>query len=127
VGLFGINPAKIPFLWSLLFTLVPPLLMMLLFMIIYKVGPTGGVKWSSAFNGALFAAILWEIFRRGLGWYFSTIAVYNKLYGAFGAFVAITIWIFYSANVFLIGAEYAAICNERTDKRHLFAKTKSEK
>ncbi|MCD6502441.1 YihY/virulence factor BrkB family protein, partial [bacterium] len=70
------------------------------------------VTWRAAFGGAVLGAVLWEISRRLFGWYLSSIAIYSKLYGALGAFLAASIWIFYSANIFIIGAEYAAILNE---------------
>ncbi len=115
VGIFGINPAKIPLLWNLFFSLVPPALMMLMFAIIYKVGPKAKVLWRTAFRGGLLAAVLWEISRRALGWYIANIAGYNTLYGALGTLVAVFLWLFYSANIFIIGAEYAAILYERRE------------
>ena len=116
VSMFGIDPAKIPMLWNLLVSLFIPGLMMLMFSIIYKVGPAMKVKWGIALKGGLFAALLWELSRRGFGWYLSSMAVYNKLYGALGTLVALLIWVFYSSNIFLLGAEYAAICNERRER-----------
>ena len=114
--IFGINPAEIPLLWNILFSLVPPILVMLMFAIVYKVGPKAKVTWRAAFGGAVLGAVLWEISRRLFGWYLSSIAIYSKLYGALGAFLAASIWIFYSANIFIIGAEYAAILNEHRKK-----------
>jgi len=117
VGVFGIDPAKIPLLWNLFISLAIPAEMMLMFTIIYKVGPTSVVRWNSAFKGGFFAAILWEISRRLFGWYLSNMSVYNKLYGALGAIVALLIWLFYSSNIFIIGAEFAAISKERLEKK----------
>jgi len=123
LSLFGINPAEIPLLWNLLFSLVPPMLMMLMFTIIYRVGPTSKVGWGSAFKGGLAAGILWEISRRLFGWYISNLALYNKLYGALGTLVAIFVWLFYSSSIFLVGAEYAAVLNERREKKNARAGT----
>ncbi|HHS50448.1 MAG TPA: YihY/virulence factor BrkB family protein, partial [candidate division Zixibacteria bacterium] len=117
VSLFGIDPAKIPVIWNLLFSLVPPALMMAMFTIIYMVGPKTKVFFRSAIGGALLAAILWEISRRGLGWYMSNVAQYNVLYGTLGTLVALLLWVFYSSNIFIVGAEYAAILNERREKK----------
>jgi len=116
VSILGFNPSEIPFLWSMFFSLVPPALMMLMFSIIYKVGPSIKVSWKASFKGGLFAAVLWEISRRFFGYYLSNFAVYNKLYGALGTVVALFIWIFYTANIFLIGAEYTRISNERKER-----------
>lgn len=124
VGIFGINPAKIPLLWNLFFSLVPPALMMLMFAIIYKVGPKAKVLWRTAFRGGLLAAVLWEISRRVLGWYIANVAGYNTLYGALGTLVAVFLWLFYSANIFIIGAEYAAILHERRELRSAFERGK---
>lgn len=119
VSLFGIDPKDIPFLWNLLVSLFIPALMMMMFTIIYKVGPNIDVRWKTAFAGGFFAAILWEISRRLFGWYLSNLAVYNKLYGALGAIVALLIWLFYSMNIFLLGAEFAAIKKEQQDRKNI--------
>ena len=113
VSLLGINPAEIPLLWNLVFSLVPPALIMLLFVIIYKVGPTNKVRWKAAFRAGFWGALLWEISRRIFGWYLSNLALYNKLYGTLGTLVGLLIWIFYTANILLLGAEIAAISNKR--------------
>lgn len=126
ISLFGIDPTNVPLLWNLLISLIIPALMMLMFTIIYKVGPNIKVRWSTAFKGGVFAAILWEISRRFFGWYLSTLAIYNKLYGALGALVALLIWLFYSMNIFLLGAEFAAIRNERHDKKAMKEQNKSD-
>ncbi len=117
LSIFGIVPTDIPLLWNLLISLIIPALMMLMFTIIYKVGPNIKVRWGTAFRGGLFAAVLWEISRRIFGWYLSTLAIYNKIYGALGALVALLIWLFYSMNIFLLGAEFTAIRNERREKK----------
>lgn len=117
VSLFGIDPAKIPFLLNAVFSVVPPILIMSMFTIIYIVGPTAKVQLASALKGGMLGGILWEISRRVMGWYISNLAVYHKLYGALGTLAALFIWIFYCSNVFLIGAEYAAICNERYEMK----------
>ena len=88
-----------------------------MFTIIYMVGPKTKVFFRSAIGGALLAAILWEISRRGLGWYMSNVAQYNVLYGTLGTLVALLLWVFYSSNIFIVGAEYAAILNERREKK----------
>ena len=116
LSVFGINPAKIPVLWNVFFSLVPPTLMMLMFAIIYKVGPKTKVYWKSAFGGGMLASVLWELSRRAFSWYLSNVALYNKLYGALGALVAVFIWIYYSATIFIIGVEFGAILNERQEK-----------
>jgi len=116
VSFLHIDSEKIPLLWNISFSLLPPALAMLMFAIIYKVGPTSKVSWSAALKGAIFAAVFWELSRRLFGWYLSTIALYNKFYGALGTLVAIFIWLFYSSIIFLLGAEYAAISNERYER-----------
>lgn len=117
LSIFGIDPTDTPLLWNLFISLIIPALMMLMFTIIYKVGPNITVRWGTAFKGGLFAAVLWEISRRIFGWYLSSLAIYNKLYGALGTLVALLIWLFYSMNIFLLGAEFAAIRNERREKK----------
>ncbi len=126
VSLFGINPMDIPFLWNLLMGLVIPGLMMLMFAIIYHVGPNTRVGWGIAFRAGFFAALLWEISRRVFGWYLANLAGYDKLYGALGTLLALFIWLFYSMNIFIVGAEFASIIKERREKEFMKDTDKDE-
>jgi membrane protein len=57
--------------------------------------------------------VLWIAARRAFGAYLALSGVYGKLYGSFGIGVAVLVWIYYSATIFIFGAELAAVVTER--------------
>jgi membrane protein len=61
-----------------------------------------------AMAGALLAAVLWEAAKQAFRWYILTLGVYDRIYGPLGALVALSMFVYYSGIVFVLGAEYAA-------------------
>jgi membrane protein len=51
---------------------------------------------------------LWEIARVAFGASIALFGVYGKLYGSVGIGVALLVWLYYSATLFVVGAELAA-------------------
>lgn len=66
--------------------------------------------------GAFVAAVLFEIGRFLMTWYLAR-SVFAAAYGASGALVAVLIWTYYSAQIFLLGAEIAQLRSERRGAR----------
>jgi membrane protein len=62
---------------------------------------------------ALWATILWEVARSLFGYYVFNFLTVNKVYGAFILTVVILFWIFYSAILFILGAEIGQLFRER--------------
>ncbi len=93
----------------------------LLFAVIYRVLPETRVTWRDVWLGALSAALLFTVGKFALGLYL-TYSNIRTVFGAASSFVVILIWIYYSAQIFLYGAEvchvYAA---RRPDSRHATA------
>jgi membrane protein len=77
----------------------------LLFAVIYKVLPRTDIAWREVWVGALSTAILFSFGKYLIGLYISRAAV-SSSFGAAGAFVALLAWIYYSAQICLLGAEF---------------------
>jgi membrane protein len=58
--------------------------------------------------GALTGAILWEVAKQLFRFYIRQIGLYDQIYGTLGILVAVVMFIFYSAVVFVFAAAYAA-------------------
>ncbi|WP_135467047.1 YihY/virulence factor BrkB family protein [Crenalkalicoccus roseus] len=76
-----------------------------LFAAIYKVLPNRRLAWMDVLVGALVTALLFTIGKSLLGWYLGSAAVAN-VYGAAGALMVVLLWIYYSTQIFLLGAEF---------------------
>jgi YihY family inner membrane protein len=80
----------------------------LLLTAIYMVMPVGRLSWRHALLGGVAAAILWEITRRVLVWYFATISQIQVVYGSLTSAIAVLLSVEMGALVLLLGAQVIA-------------------
>ena len=73
--------------------------------ILYKWLPNADIAWRDVWVGALITAILFQFGQFGIGVYLTHSAV-GSAYGAAGAMVVLLLWLYYSAQIFLFGAEF---------------------
>ena len=88
------------------------LLLTVLFAAIYKVLPDRHLLWSDVIVGAIVTAILFTIGKSLIGWYLGSTAVASS-YGAAGGLIVLLLWVYYSVQVFLLGAEFTKIYANR--------------
>ena len=100
----GAHTAFAPIILSLLNTIISLLLFTLLFAAIFKVLPDTPIGWRDVGIGAFVTAVLFTIGKSLIGWYLGTTAA-SSGYGAAGALILILLWSYYSAQIFLFGAE----------------------
>jgi membrane protein len=75
------------------------------FAMIYKVMPRAKVAWTDVMIGASVTALLFTIGKTLIGLYIGTSGVTSG-FGAAGSLVMAMIWVYYSAQIFLLGAEF---------------------
>lgn len=75
---------------------------------LYLVMPVGKLSLSHAMIGGITAALLWEITRHILVWYFSTLSLVNVIYGAFATVIIILLTLEAGAIILLLGAQVIA-------------------
>jgi membrane protein len=75
-------------------------------LLVYRFIPNTRVYWSDIWRGALLVAIVFHIALFGFGFYFNKFTNYQIVYGSIGAIIAILVWIYFSAFLFVIGAEF---------------------
>jgi membrane protein len=79
-----------------------------LFAAIYKVLPDKDLDWRDVWVGAVGTALLFTIGKTLIALYISSSSVASS-YGAAGAFVVLLLWIYYSTQIFLLGAEFTKV------------------
>lgn len=92
----------------------------LLMAFLFKVLPDVRIRWKEVWLGAFVTALLFSIGKLGIGLYLGRSST-SSSYGAAGAFVILLLWIYYSAQIMLIGAEFTVVLARRT--RHVINKT----
>jgi membrane protein len=92
-------------LWEALNVVVSLGVITLLFAMIYKVLPDVRLVWTDVWIGALVTAGLFNIGKLLIGMYLGTAGVAST-YGAAGSVIVILIWVYYSAQIILLGAEF---------------------
>jgi membrane protein len=81
------------------------LLAALVFALIFKVMPRVQVLWRDVWVGALFTALLFALGKSLIGLYIGRSGVASG-FGAAGSLVVILLWVYWSAQILLIGAEF---------------------
>ncbi len=75
---------------------------------LYLVMPVGRLAWHHALAGGVTAALLWELTRHFLVWYFSTLSFVNVIYGTLATAVVILLSLEAAALILLLGAQVIA-------------------
>jgi len=86
--------------------LVAFLLMLAVFLLLYKLIPNTKTYWRYIWPGALLAAVLFEIARTLFIFYLENFADYQLIYGSIASIIVLLVWIYYSAFIMILGAEF---------------------
>lgn len=93
--------------------IVPYLVTVLFFTIVYKVIPPVKVSWANAlFGSAVFSALM-ETAKNFFGWYVANYTSYNIIFGSLQTVVVLVIWVFYVALILLFCAEFISSFQRR--------------
>ena len=79
-----------------------------LFAMIYKMLPDVSIQWSDVWIGAGMTSLLFTIGKFLIGLYLGKSDV-GIVYGAAGSLIVILLWVYYAAQIFLLGAEFTAV------------------
>jgi len=89
-----------------------------LFAMIYKVIPRTRIAWRDVWTGAAVTAGLFALGKVGIGLYLGRSSM-ASVFGAAGSLVVLMVWVYYSAQIFLLGAEFTRLYAEEHGSRSL--------
>jgi membrane protein len=92
------------------------LLVAALFGTIYKVLPSVRIAWRDVVIGALVTAALFQVGKYVIGVYIGNSGL-GSTYGAAGSIILLLVWVYYSAQIFLLGAEFTRTYAHRFGSR----------
>jgi membrane protein len=93
------------FILAVLNAVISFALLSVLFAAIYKVLPDRALEWRDVWVGSAITAALFTLGKSLIGWYIGSSAVASS-YGAAGALIIVLLWVYYSSEIFLLGAEF---------------------
>jgi membrane protein len=85
----------------------------LLFAVVYAFVPARRMAWPSVLTASVTAGVLWQVAKQLFRLYIEDIDVYSAVYGSLGVTVALIMWVYYSALVFVVGAALIRVLEER--------------
>lgn len=103
-------------LWQVINFLVSFAVVTLLFAAIFKFVPDAEIAWRDVWIGAAATALLFTIGRFLIGLYLGQAAV-TSAFGAAGSLVVLLVWLYYSAQILFLGAEFTQVYANRYGSR----------
>jgi membrane protein len=97
--------AWLPYVLNVLLSMV---LVVGLFAVLYRILPRARVRWRDVWSGALLAGLLYEVGKHAISLYVGYF-IRTSVIGAATSLVAVLIWVYYSALIFLFGAEFIRV------------------
>jgi len=108
ITLGGLEEGVFSGLMEFMLRWLPLFLSILAFLMMYLLVPNVSVRFVDALIGAVVAAILFELSKKGFALYISNFPSYQAIYGAMAAIPILFVWVYMSWIVVLIGAELTA-------------------
>ncbi|PEL13668.1 ribonuclease [Bacillus sp. AFS017336] len=99
--------------WSIIRWTLSFVILLIVFTVLYSIGPSKVVHIKKVFFGSLFATLGWIISSFGFAFYVDNFGNFTSHYGSLGGIIVLMIWFFISAMVVIIGGELNALIKER--------------
>lgn len=103
-GWLNASVPGIAFVWMAVNLVISIAVTTLLFALVYKVLPDVDLDWPDVWTGALMTSVLFAIGKTVIGLYIGHSSTASS-YGAAGSVVVLLLWVYYSAQIVLFGAE----------------------
>lgn len=94
-----------PWVFKALDFLLTYIVIAVLFAIMYKWLPNLHIEWRDVILGAMLTSLLFGLGKYLIGLYLGTAGIAST-YGAAGSLVVVLVWVYYSAQIFFLGAEF---------------------
>jgi membrane protein len=79
-----------------------------MFALIYRYLPARQIQWRTAIIAATFTAVLFELMKKGFGWFFATRGTMST-YDSLASIAIVVLWVYYMAVAFVLGGEVGQV------------------
>ena len=111
-GWLSSRSPSVPLVWSGVSVLVSLVVTTALFALMYRVLPDVRLRWRDVRTGAFVTAVLFTIGQQLIGLYLGQSSVTSS-YGAAGSVMVLLLWVYYSCQILLFGAEFTRVYARR--------------
>ena len=101
-----------PVVWQVVNLVVSLAVIAAVFAMVYRFLPDVKLRWKDVWMGAFVTALLFSIGKQLIGLYLGQSSTASS-YGAAGSVVILLLWVYYSAQVILLGAEFTRVYTRR--------------
>jgi membrane protein len=101
-----------------------PVVMAALFTLMFKILPEEHIAWQDVWMGAIGTAALFTLGRWAIALYLGGPAL-TSMYGAASSLMAILVWVYYSALIFFLGAEFTCVYAHQFGSRRPATRTQA--
>ncbi|HHU78636.1 MAG: YihY/virulence factor BrkB family protein [Caldicoprobacterales bacterium] len=109
-GLMKAGPPRLHWLiWDLFRHGIAVLMMILVFVFLYRYSPCIKIRWRSALPGAIFTTAGWLMVSWIFAWYVNRFWNLSLVYGSIGGIIGLLVWLFISAQLIIMGGELNAV------------------
>ncbi len=122
----NIDFSNLPYVWDVFTEVMPYLMTIVTFYVIYKILPKTDIFNRAALLGAVVAGVLLELTIYFFAYYVSNFASYNAFYGSVAGIVITVFSIYLASIILLIGAEVTEIANTKMENARELSLTVKE-
>jgi membrane protein len=106
----------VPLIWQTANAAVSLGVVTMLFALLYKFLPDVRLRWRDVLIGAFVTAVLFTVGKQAIGFYLGQSATASS-YGAAGSVMVLLLWVYYSTQIVLLGAEFTRLYAEQAGGR----------
>ena len=106
---------SIPLLWTVVSLLVSIAVTTGLFALLFRFLPDVRLRWGDVLTGAFVTAVLFTIGQQLIGLYLGQSSM-ASIYGAAGSVMILLLWVYYSCQILLFGAEFTRVFAQRAGR-----------
>lgn len=102
--------------WGNIRWTIPPIMIFIVFMLLYWIAPNRKLYLKSVIPGAIFATLGWILVSYAFSLYVSSFANYSATYGSIGGIIVLMMWLYFSGMILMVGGQINAVMQQRKEK-----------